>query len=683
MPELVAKDFFQRQEEARTASFRLIPLFLLAAAAVIGSVYLVYSLCALFVAGFFRFWRGALAEEDSRVFHFWDWERLLWTALVVLVLFLVISVWKTLQLREGGRAVARLLGAQRVSPGATDPDKRRLLNVVEEMSVASGIPVPDVYLLEREPSINAFVAGHAVDDMIVGVTGGAVKYLTRDELQGVIAHEYSHIFNGDMALKMRLMGWVHGLFGVTILAEWLMDRRNAQFERQMSADGKPTFNGVQVAADLALLVIGFALSFIGWHGAVFGRIIKASVCRQREHLADAAAVQFTRYPEGLAGALEKVRQWPDGGQVVCPHAEEASHMFFADALQEERYVLLMSTHPPVAERLARIQNMMGRSAPRAEVQGKDSVDDASVTQPVGKTPAPGRKEGQPAMPVVQPEKIVAATGGGVAVERSIAQVGLPVTEHLAFATKLLNEQPESLKEAMRDKLRAQWLICGLLLSSAPTVRQVQAEIITRHLGEAAAEAAKGYDEETRKLPPQARVPLVELSLPGLREMTPAEYRQFDQCLQELVACDQELDVFEFALQHILRRHLGGKYQLRLKPELRYFSVQAVAGDVSVLLTLLASAGQEGDDVRAAFAAGVKSFNSTQLNLRWLGNGQCTLATLQAALENLAETGPSVKRAVLQACAATVAADGLIQAAEGELLRAIADALDCPMPPLVK
>lgn len=681
MPELVAKDFFQRQEEARTASFRLIPLFSLAVAAVIGSVYLVYSIFALFVAGFFRFWRGALAEEDVGAFHFWDLERLLWIAVVVLVLFLVMSVRKTLQLREGGRAVARLLGAQQVNPGSTDPEKRRLLNVVEEMSVASGIPVPDVYVLEREPSINAFVAGHAVNDMIVGVTGGAVKYLTRDELQGVIAHEYSHIFNGDMALNMRLMGWVHGLFGVTILAEWLMDKRNAQFERQVSADGKPTFNSVQVAADLALLIIGFALSFIGWHGAVFGRIIKASVSRQREHLADAAAVQFTRYPEGLAGALEKVRKWPEGGQVICPHAEEASHMFFADALQEDRYVLLMSTHPPVAERLARIQNMMGRSAPLAEVRGKNSVDEAK--KPVEQTSGYHKKEVAPASPMSRPERIVVAASVGIAVARSVVQVGLPVTEHLVFATKLLNELPESLKDAMRDKQRAQWLICGLLLSSAPAVRQAQLELITRHLGEAAAEAAQSYDGETRKLPSQARVPLVELSLPGLREMTPGEYRQFDQCLRELVACDQELDVFEFALQHILRRHLAGKYQMRLKPDVRYFSVQAVAGDISVLLTLLASAGQEGDDVRAAFAAGVKTFNSTQLNLRWLGNGQCTLATLQAALENLAETGPSVKRSVLQACAATVAADGMIQAAEGELLRAVADALDCPMPPLVK
>ncbi len=683
MPELAPKNFFQHQEDARASSLRLIPLFFLALIGVVAAVYLVWTAGAFLLTGIVRYWRGAASEGSAWYFQFWDTDRAIIIALVVLVLFLFNSIRKTRQLREGGRAVARLLRATRVNPGTAEPDKRRLLNVVEEMSVASGVPVPDVYILEHEPSINAFVAGHSVDDMIVGVTGGAVKYLTRDELQGIIAHEYSHIFNGDMALKMRLMGWVHGLFAVTLIADWVMDRRNAQFDREFNSSRKVEMSGGNIFTDLFITVAGFILSFIGWHGAVFGRVIKAAVSQQREHLADAAAVQFTRYPEGLVGAFEKVHKWPEGGKVVCPHAEEASHMFFTDALQGDEFFLFLSTHPPIEERINRVRNMMGHSPSKAEIGQKDSVDELLAERPEA-----ALKAKSPDNVVIQRPPILKNMGEGLPVApmktpvtEALANVGVPLAEHLVFAAKLIESLSIELKDAAHDTLKAQSLMFALLLDSQPGLRMKQLEMVKANFGEDVSALAVNLHDGIMKLPAHARIPLVELSLPSLRGMSLEDYKKFDRTVKELVRADQELDVFEFALQHVLRRHLGAHYGSCVTPDIRYHSLKAVAGDVSVLLSILASLGHE-QWRQGAFDKGVKSFNSTQFSLRLIPADQCSLNTLEAALNNIREAGPSVKRAILQASAEVVAADGQVHAAEGELLRAVADALDCPLPPLL-
>ncbi|HEY1170371.1 MAG TPA: M48 family metalloprotease [Verrucomicrobiae bacterium] len=681
MPELTPKNFFERQEEARASSVRLIPLFFLAILGVIAAVYAVYTGLAFLLGGFLHFWKGVFRDDAVFHFQFWSADRAIVIALVVLVLFLFNSIRKTRQLREGGRAVASLLRAKRVNPGTEEPGQRRLLNVVEEMSVASGIPVPDVYILEREPSINAFVAGHSVDDMIVGVTCGAVKYLSRDELQGIIAHEYSHIFNGDMALKMRLMGWVHGLFAVTAIADWVMDRRNASFDREFANTGEVKLYGGQMFLDIGISIVGFILSFIGWHGAVFGRMIKAAVSRQREHLADAAAVQYTRYPEGLAGAFEKVQQWPDGAKVVCPHAEEASHMFFADALQGDQFFLFLSTHPPISERINRVRNMMGRVPSHAEIAKKET-EAMRLEESKEKALKPKASITVQRPPILQqlsqdlplPPVVTSAT-------EALAQVGMPMAEHLVFATKLLESLPEELKSAAHDTERAKALMFALLLSSDPSVRTLQLESVKQAENEAAVTQTARLHELVAKLPAHARIPLVELALPALRGLNAEAYRTFDQLIRKLVMADQELDVFEFALQHILRRHMGAHFLGKPSADIRYHTVKALAGDVSVLLSALASVGPPAWR-QEAFDKGVKSINSTQFALRLLPADQCSLNTLEAALNNIREAGPSVKRVILQASVAVVAADDQIHPAEGELLRAVADALDCPMPPLV-
>src|SRR5438067_10435858 len=254
---------------------------------------------------------------------------------------------------------AALTGGERLNPETKKLDELRLLHVVEEMSVASGTPVPDIYILRREVGLNAFVAGHTVSDMVVCVTEGCLKNLTRDELQGVVAHEYSHIFNGDMRLNMTLMGLLQGLFCITLLSYWLMSRTYRESDREVGGEPQAR-TGVEVFVDLVILVVGFLVAFIGWNGAFFGRIIKGAVSRRREFLADAAAVQFTRYPEGLANVLKKVKKSPEGSIIHSPRAEEASHIFFCNGIEDDR-IWLTATHPPLDERLKRIQTMMGES----------------------------------------------------------------------------------------------------------------------------------------------------------------------------------------------------------------------------------------------------------------------------------------------------------------------------------
>jgi len=290
-------DFFERQDEARRHTKLLVFYF---AAAVLSLVVVINVALSLIL--------GGLAVGSKA-------EVLLWITLGTLAVISIGSVFKTLQLASGGSVVAELLGGRLIDSNTSDNDERKLLNVVEEMSIASGVPVPQVYVMDDEAGINAFAAGHSTSDAAISVTRGCMKLLSRDELQGVIAHEFSHILNGDMRLNLRLMGLVFGILCLTVIGRVLIRTRGSK---------NP------------LPLVGLALIVVGWAGAFFGRLIQAAVSRQRELLADAAAAQFTRNPAGLAGALKKIGGLAYGSRIESPHAEEASHLFFAQGLRIPR-----------------------------------------------------------------------------------------------------------------------------------------------------------------------------------------------------------------------------------------------------------------------------------------------------------------------------------------------------------
>jgi Zn-dependent protease with chaperone function len=573
--------------------------------------------------------------------------------------------------RGGGPWVAGVLGGKRVDPATTDAAQRRLLHVVEEMAIASGVPVPDVYVLPRETGLNAFAAGFTPGDAVIGVTAGAVKYLARDELQGVIAHEFSHILHGDMRLNMRLMGLVHGLFTITVLADALMVATHKKGDEALTPR-EVTFSLPRLMRDLGVLVVGFVFSFIGWHGAFFGRIIKGAVSRQREFLADAAAVQFTRNPEGLGGALQHARTWPERGTVHSPLAEECSHIFFVHGLAEDRFGFT-ATHPPLEQRVDRLRTMMG-----------------TALMPVRK-PQESPSAGTRARPPFPVEHVVSAAltadgtrvqaGREVSAAAAMASVGVPTGGHLALAAELLASLPGELKDAAHDPAGAEAIVYLALLDDAEPIRARQWGLLEEKLPADCLQRVRALDGNATRLADFVKIPLIELALPALRHVSPEVYRRLKSVVAVLITADQAADLFEFALQKMLRRHLAPHFEDAPAPTVRIHELRGVASSGAALLSVLAYAGADtADEAARAFQRGVKSLRAPSLEFRMVPRSDCTLNVLEIALEKAAESALDVKRRLLHACAETVAADGMIRRHEAELLRAVADTLDCPMPP---
>src|SRR5262245_33763556 len=317
-------DFFERQDRARRNTLQLIVYFGFGVVLMILAVYLAVLVAFTGLSASESRHSHGFGERSRPAFTLWNPSWFMGAATGTLSVVLLGALYRVSGLSRGGKAVAEMLNGRPISPVTTDPDERKVLNVVEEMALASGVPVPPVYLLANESGINAFAAGHSPSDAVIGVTAGTVRLLKRDELQGVIAHEFSHILNGDMRLNLRLMGWVFGILCLAIIGRMLLQVRG----------GKKN----------PLPVLGIALLVIGWAGVFFGRLIQAAVSRQREFLADAAAVQFTRNPEGLAGALKKIGGLKMGSRIKAAEAEEASHMFFGNGVGKS-FLHLWDTHP--------------------------------------------------------------------------------------------------------------------------------------------------------------------------------------------------------------------------------------------------------------------------------------------------------------------------------------------------
>jgi Zn-dependent protease with chaperone function len=609
-------DFFEAQETARSRSRTLVLLYLAAIVGIIAAVYIAATL--------------PLAMYTGQPMRFQP-EVLLWSVLGVGLIVGVGSLTKTSQLRKGGSVVAEMLGGRRVRPDTTDPDERRLLNVVEEMSIASGTPVPDVFVLDHEEGINAFAAGFGLHDAAVAVTRGTLRQLDRDELQGVIAHEFSHILNGDMRLNIRLIGLLHGILLLAIIGRGLLYVRGG---------GRGRDGGAQIA------LIGLVLLIVGYIGVLFGRLIQAAVSRQREYLADAAAVQFTRNPDGIAGALKKIGGYEEGARVRDHHAEEVGHMFFARGVRGSLSGLF-ATHPPLEERIRR-------------------VDRAFEAMPRERE---GAAQG------------AAAGALGFAAGGAVASAGAPTAEQVRYAGQLLGLLPAGLRAAAHDPAKARALVFALLLSDEPEIRERQLGDLSRDAGADAADRADGLLPAVRKAGEAIRLPLVDVALPTLRQLSPPERRDFRQAVRRLIEADGRIRVFDFALMHIIDAHLDEREDRRPKVTIR--SLDRVQNEVSVLLSALAWAGAEDESsARAALAEGTQQLPGDGRSITLHDQAELDLPRVDAALTALESTSMGVRRQILEACARLVLADAQVRAPEAELLRAVAESLECPIPPLI-
>ena len=566
------------------------------------------------------------------------------------------SLFKLAQLRGGGTVVAERLGGMRIYPNTTDPHQRRVLNVVEEMALASGVPVPPVYFLPREQAINAFAAGYTPSDAVVAVTRGCAEQLTRDQLQGVIAHEFSHILNGDMRLNIRLIGVLHGILLLGLLGRILLH------STAYSGRGRSRNDSVAI-----LLLVGLAVLVLGSIGTLIGNLIKAAVSRQREYLADASAVQFTRNPGGISGALQRIGAALSGSKLKHPGASEASHMYFSTGVWEG-FTGLMATHPPLGKR----------------IRALDPTWDGKF--PAAPEALPGATRGDPAgaglAGLVGADR-VDGTADRVAVEtveRASDQVGQMTLAHRQYALQLVRSLPEPVTQAAHEPYGARAVIFGLLLDGRRDLRKIQmqrlAELALADVVELTARLTPAIDQVDLR----ARLPLIDMTLPALRAMAPPQYETFAHCLRELVAADQKIGLFEWTLQRLLLRHLQPQFRPIHPRPVRYYGLQRLADPCSILFSTLAQAGNSPEEARAAHAAAARLL--PEVRLRLLPSDACRLVNLDGALRTLTRVSAKQRRRLIDAAAASICADGAVQVREAELLRAVSDMLDCPMPPLL-
>lgn len=600
-------DFLAYQQQARRGSALLVVLFLLAVLA------LVLTITAL--AG----WLVMVGDIGSDYRRLADVPRAVygWTATVTLALIGAGTQRRLWQLGEGGPVVARLAGARWVMPDASDPARRRLLNVAEEMAVASGLAMPRIYVMDDEPGINAFAAGHGPRDAVIAVTRGCLERLDRDQLQGVVAHEFSHLLHGDGRLNIRLLGLLHGITAPGALGLWLMRAAVPPLGRR-GRESRGGFPGQ--------LLVGLGLAAVGYVGVLLARLIRAAVSRQRELLADAAAVQFTRNPRGLAGALRRIRDDAGGARLRTAQAEAFSHMLFAAAPQTW-LARLLATHPPLDLRIGRIYPLFLR---RGAVPG-----------------------GLPAaVPATTPTEAHAVKADELA-----GFVGRFDAIGLGYATALLQDIPAPLREATRSAAGAGALLAGLL--AAPHIDEAA---FARLLGPQAAPFAALYGRAARRLGPPARLPLIDLALPVLQAQ-PAAWR--DDLLQALHALAGDAPDAWPTLA-LLRHHLTPATRRRS-------TARAADADVRLVLGTLAdgSAGGAPD----AYAAACQRLNLKPLPVT------VERAAFEAALQRLADAPLAQRIGLLAAGAVAVGHDGVVDVAELETLRLIGAALDCPLPPL--
>ena len=655
-------DFFERQDKARRHTAFLVVYFVAAIILMIGSIYLVMAA----LTGAFQL-KNATDETTASISQP---EVFLVTTLGTLAIIGTGSFFKTLSLARGGRAVAELLDGRLVNSNSTDTNERKLLNVVEEMAIASGVPVPQVYVMDGESGINAFAAGHSASDAAISVTRGAMTMLTRDELQGVIAHEFSHLLNGDMKLNLRLMGLIFGILCLTVIGRILVQTR-----------GKNN----------PLPLVGLVLIIFGWIGVLFGRLIQAAVSRQREFLADASAVQFTRNPLGLAGALKKIGGIAEGSRMQSHRAEEASHLFFANGLKSRFFGF--ATHPPLIERIRALDPSFDGKYPEVVLP-----DTPVATAP---PPLPGASPLVPPPPPPPPPPPVAAakppplpvtlppplpTSATVIAQTAIvADVGQPRPEHLHYAVELHEAARPSILLAARDPLGAHAMICAFLLSKDSNVREKQLDELGRMTSEAVRDETRAIWPDVQQVPAQGRIPLVDVALPALRRLSLPQFEQFRSSVNALIAGDNQSDLFEFMLQKIVMRHLDTRFYPERRPVTQFYDLRPLSRDAGILLSATAYAGSDdATQAQAAFAKGAESLGRiARTEIPWLPPTECDLSHLDAALDRFAQSVPQIKKNVLAACAETVAFDNVIQSREAELLRAIADSLDCPIPPFLQ
>jgi Zn-dependent protease with chaperone function len=607
-------NFFRAQDEARGRTTKLVVLLVLAILVLAGSLYV------LAVLGQQKLVRGG--EID------WFQPKLfLATAGTALVVILGGSLLRIAELSKGGGAIAERLGGRLVGATTKDAAERRYLNVVQEMALASGLPVPLCYVIDGDETINAFAAGNSPQDAAVGVTRGALRNLNRDELQGVIAHEFSHIGNGDMKLNLRIIGAIAGLTALAQLGYIF-------FRLAGSVRGK---NSAPIA--LGMVLTGVVVLLIGSGGILFGKIIQAAVSREREYLADASAVQFTRNPLGLASALRKVAGL-SGAQREASAAElEAQHMFFSGSAGFLES--LFSSHPPIDERIRRVDPAFDGHIP-------DVTPVASMADDEPVSGLSGRAVATPP-PLSTPTRAV--------------PTDLQIQDSVGFRGVI----PGALREASEDPVSAMAVVLGLILRHDPAQRAAQLAQAEPLAGGEVVKEARRLDALLRAVPAGSRVALLDLSMPALRQLSPAQVAAFRKAL-ERAGYEAEDGLIVLLIQASMRRYLSAEKN----PPSRSGDLAAACG--LVLSAVVQTSGEDPSAQGRAYVLGAGVLGLAGLSPTMVPSASVDLGKVDEALAVIAGQNVPARRQFVRAIGAAMLHDGRAEPAEIEIVRAVADSL---------
>jgi len=640
-------DFFEQQDKARGLSGYLFLLFGFAVICIIISIFCLASIAVGF-------------ERDLAALA-WTFELAVISTIGTVIAVFIASCVRISWLSQGGKVVAESMGGKRLNQSTKDPLSRQVLNVVEEMAIASGTPVPPVYLMD-EQGINAFAAGYSPRDAVIGVTRGCATKLNRDQLQGVMAHEFSHILNGDMRINIRLTGIIFGIVFLASIGRMLTNVAYISGGRRRN--GKDGGGG-------ALVIMGIGLLIIGGIGGFFGAMIRASISRQREFLADASAVQFTRNPDGIAGALKRIGGYSHGSKLQSAGAQEFSHMFFSSGISS-----MFATHPPLPIRIKRIDpnwknaypdtdKISATASQSSQVSGVSGFTGASTDGSTSQSQAPFQNQAG------QQERAHSA-------QTFLKSEGKIDDEKLAQVRSLIASIPASLIEQAKEPFSARCLLFALLLDNKnQETRKRQAQMIEQ-------KAEEGTLHQTEKIEPllsnlscEQKLVLVEESRPAISELSRNQFSVFQTLIVQLIGADESIDLFEWCLHKVIEFDFGKQHyprQLHGRASLR-----SRISDCAVILGALSHYGQDGADPKPAFNKGMQALDrSGQIKLP--ASQDCGLSSMDKAIERLNKLSASEKRSLIDACASTIDHDGKTTDIEIQILRGIACALSCPLGP---
>jgi Zn-dependent protease with chaperone function len=638
-------DFFHQQDIARRNARLLLVLFLAA-------VLLLILLTNAAIAAWLWFSQDYNVYSGSRggfggFLAYFSWQRFGSIGLAVCATVGLVVTLRWFQLSSGGRAVAESLGATRLLPQSSDRHERRCLNVVEEMALAANMPVPAVYVLNDERGINAFAAGITPADAVVTVTRGTLLHLERHELQGVIAHEFSHILNGDMRLNIRLAALLKGITFVGDVGHFLL---------RSSGHARSGLESRRRRGSAGLPLLGLALCLLGWLGELAAGFIQAAISRQREYLADASAVQFTRDPSGIRDALKVIGGYLPGTLIHAARAAEMSHIFFGQV--EHSLWRMFATHPPLAMRIRRLE---------------PAWDGQFIQRRPQHYPEQPRRPGSGEVGVGRAAVVGAALAAAALEREAGGDTTADASPDEAATAAHCGLSPAFVRHS-HEPLGAQALMLALLISSTPAIRQRQLARIA-DTGIAGLETlVTTLSPGVAELAPRQRLPLVELCLPALKSISAAQYRVFKDTLLATIQADRRTELFEWCLFQLLRHYLDPEF-LHVSPSRPRFSrLSRVSGALQVLFSVLArQAGSEGD---AGFARAAEEVGLP--HLQQLPPDECSVAAFSEAVHTLADCYPLLKPRVLKAMTRIAGADGALSGPEREIIYSVAAVMDCPV-----